>query len=38
VEERTEKIDIVRLHGWKIVSLLTNSNSLALSMPALTRS
>jgi hypothetical protein len=38
VEEWTEKIDIVSLHGWKIVSLLTNSNSLALSMPALTRS
>ena len=34
VEERSEKIDIVRFHERKIVSLLTNSRSVALSMPA----
>jgi len=33
VQERTEKIDMVTFHGRKIVSLLTNSNSVALSMP-----
>jgi len=34
VKKRTEMINVVRFHGWKIVSLLTNSKSLALSMPA----
>ena len=34
VQERTENIYIVTFHGAKIVSLLTNSNSVALSMPA----
>src|SRR2546423_544066 len=34
VEERAETVDIVGLHGWKFVSLLTNSKSEAVSMPA----
>jgi len=34
VQERTENIYVVRFHRAKIVSLLTNSNSVALSMPA----
>jgi len=33
VEERTKNIGIIRFHGSEIVSLLTNSKSLAVSMP-----